>query len=318
MKVILDVTGGRDAPGAALEAAAALSLDRPLELTLVGDQHQITEGLSRLAHDPARLIVHHSPSGELSVAMGLLAADPGAALVTASDPARLLEAASAHLNLLPGVDKPALCAVYPTARRRGKAKDPFVLLLDVGAAFEASAEELVGYARMGSAYAAQISRNPKPAVALLAVQRGQRLGPPEVARAAAMLEADPNLHFIGPVSGVDIPRGSADVIICQGYVGQTVIGLLEGVGEVAVSLARSLQEHSIRGRLALQAISGDIQSFSSLTDWKEYGGAPLLGYDRPIIVADADAPAESLSRAVRLAVKTIRTDIIGAIRELTR
>ncbi len=168
---------------------------------------------------------------------------------------------------------------------------------------------------MGSAYASRVSRNPRPSVALLGPSITP--GPPALAQAAAMLRKDPNIHCIGQINGLDIPRGSADVIVCAGEVGNIVIRLLEGVGEVAQHMARSIQEQSIRGRLAVQALSNDMASMASITDWKEYGGAPLLGYDRPIIATDPDARAEAIDRAIRLAVKTIRTDIIGAIRALS-
>ncbi len=316
MTIIIDVAGGQRAPEAAIQAAARSSLDRDLELLLVGDEARITETLTRLAHNPARLMVHHggdTPERSVDAAAARLAADRGAALVTATDPGLLTAAAAAHLALARGVLRPALCAVYPTARRRGRAQDPFVLILDVGASFEASAEDLVGFARMGAAYAARVSHNPRPRVALLGERIGQRVGPPAAAEAAEVLSRLDDLDFQGVVNGLEIPRGGADVIVCPGFVGNVVIKMLEGVGEVVAHLIESLRAQSIRGRLAIQALSTDMDALASLTDWKSYGGAPLLGYDKPIIAIDPCADADAFERAIRLAAKTIRTDVIGAI-----
>lgn len=321
MPILVDAAPSLDpqAPLAALHAAAAMSLRRELELILVGDEAWITTELSRLAHDPTHLMVRHAdpepPGASLHRAAELMARGQGGALVTAGDPALLVQAAQEHLELLPGAPQPALCAVYPTARRRGSAHDPYVLILDVGAAPQADAQALVGFARMGSAYASRISRNHKPRVALLAGEFNQQIYPPAAQEAVEVLRQDPQLHWLGTLDAVDIAQGAADVIVCEGYTGRTVIRLLEGVGDIAEQLARSASKQNMKWRLAMQMISDGMGRMQSIADWKNYGGAPLLGYPNPIICASPHSDAEAMGRAIRLAAKAIRKDIPEALRQ---
>lgn len=310
MTIVIDTSG--PAAGNMIAAASAVSLLRDLDLHLVGDEAQIAEALSATSHDPARLMVRHAPGG-VDAAMGVVMRAPGAALVTAA-PASDVVAAAKQLTLIDGA-RPALCAVYPTARRRGDRKDPFVLILDVGAKFDADADDLVTYAHMGAAYASRISRNPRPKVALLAREIAGRSGPPEALEAIARLMADPVMDCYGAVGGLEISYGAADVIVTSGFLGNTVARLLEGVGAVAEQLARSAQESSMRWRMAYRVIENQLDTMRGLTDWKEYGGAPLLGYDRPILVTAEKADPTSLERSIRLAAKAIRLDVVGALSE---
>jgi phosphate acyltransferase len=309
MTIVIDTSG--PAVRNMIAAASLVSLHRDLDLLLVGDEAEIATALSTTSHDPARLMVRHAAGGT-ACAVEVVQETPGAALVTAASAASVVMAAAEGLTLIEGA-RPALCAVYPTGRRRGARKDPFVLILDVGARFDAEAQDLVAYARMGAAYASRISRNPRPKVAVLAREIAGRLGPDEAVAAIAALEADPEIDCIGAVGGLEVSYGSADVIVTSGFLGNTVARLLEGVGSVAEQLAQSAQESSMRWRMAYKVIESQLDSMRGLTDWKEYGGAPLLGYERPVLVTAENAEPEALERAIRLAAKAIRLDVVGAV-----
>src|SRR5207245_8146808 len=112
------------------------------------------------------------------------------------------------------------------------------LILDVGATVDARAEDLVAFALMGSAYAARVSKNDRPKVALLSNGSEAGKGPPEVARAHEILRTHAHVNFIGNIEGVDIPRGTADVVVCSGFIGNVVLKMLEGIGETVTELAR--------------------------------------------------------------------------------
>lgn len=322
MTIIVDAMGGAHGPTAAVEAASVLSLERNLDVLLVGDEGQITAALAAKAHNPEQLMVRHATAGEgqsvkeasIDLSMKLLARGQGSALVTAGDAQHVLVAANQNLTPLTGVPQPALCAVYPTLRRRGEHRDPYTLILDVGASMEATPEALAGFARMGSAYAARISRNPKPRVALLISQAGAAPGPSAVEQAAALLASTPGIEYIGGIGGVDIARGAADVVICSGFVGNVVIQLLEGVPLLVNQLVRAMEDHGIQKRLALRVLNDDIGQIRSLTDWRHYGGAPLLGYDRAVIVTQSDVDGAGFATSIKLAAKAVREDIVGAVR----
>ena len=221
-----------------------------------------------------------------------------------------------HWQRLPGVRRCALAAVYPTEIRRGEKDDPFSLLLDVGATLDVTAEDLCHFAIMGAAYAARIARNPRPRVALLSNGAEAGKGPKEVVAAHARLRQHPGLNFVGNVEGIDIPRGTADVIVCGGFVGNVALKMLEGVSETIVRLARYAYKESLLWRTGLAMLSGGISKLKELTDWEQYGGAPLLGFDRLFIKAHGRSKAPALKNAIKVAARGTATDLFGDMQKL--
>jgi glycerol-3-phosphate acyltransferase PlsX len=201
--------------------------------------------------------------------------------------------------LLPGVTAPALAAVYPTALRRGRNADPFSLLLDIGATLDPSAEQLCSFAALGSVYARAISRNPRPRVALLSIDKDPSRSLPEITSAHALLHAAPGIDFVGTVEAVDIPKGEADVIVCGGFVGNVVIALLDGVNELVVDLARYGQKQRLLWRAGLAMLSGGVNQLKQLTDWEH----PRSG-------------ARAIQNACRVAAKAVAADLATGFAEL--
>src|SRR5678815_552657 len=288
--------GGDHAPDEIVKGAAEASLAlRDAELILVGDAVRIGRVLPQLRHDGARLRVEHAaskidmdekpaeaiaakPDSSIVVAADLVARGEGGALVSAGNTGASVLACARRWELIPGVRRAALAAVYPTELRRGEKDDPFSLMLDVGATIEATAEDLVGFAVMGSAYAKLVSQNRRPRVALLSNGTEAGKGPPAVIEAHAALVETTELNFIGNIEGLDIPRGVADVVVTSGFVGNVVLKMPEGVSETVVRLARYAHKERLAWRLGLIALSSAIDQLKSITDWQQYGGAPLLGF----------------------------------------
>jgi glycerol-3-phosphate acyltransferase PlsX len=329
--IALDVMGGDHAPEAAVKGAAALSLVRKdIDVVLVGDQARVTAMLGGLPHDAARLRIHHAsqvvdmaekprealaakPDASILVAATLVAEGKADALVSAGNTGASVLACARLFPLLRGVRRAALAAVYPTEVRHGEKKDPFSLLLDVGATLDCSAQDLVAFAVMGSAYAARISRNPRPRVALLSNGTEAGKGPREVAEAHAVLQGHPELNFIGNVEGVDIPRGTADVVVCSGYVGNVVLKMLEGVQATVLSLAKYAYKESLLWRAALVMLSGGIKRLKAVTDWQEYGGAPLLGFGKLFIKAHGRSGERAMANALKVAAKAVEAGLLPEI-----
>jgi glycerol-3-phosphate acyltransferase PlsX len=203
--------------------------------------------------------------------------------------------------------------VYPTELRRGEKDDPFSLILDVGATIDATADDLVGFAVMGSAYAKLISQNRRPRVALLSNGTEAGKGPPEVVEAHAALVETTELNFIGNIEGLDIPRGVADVVVTSGFVGNVVLKMLEGVSETVVRLARYAHKERLAWKLGLMALSSAIDQLKEVTDWQQYGGAPLLGFTHPFIKAHGRSNARAIQNAVKVAHKALAGNLCGNI-----
>jgi glycerol-3-phosphate acyltransferase PlsX len=253
------------------------------------------------------------PDASIAVAVDLVARGEGDAVVSAGNTGASVLACSRQWPLLASVSKPALAAVYPTELRRGERDDPFSLILDVGATVDATAEDLVAFALMGTAYAKLVSSNRRPRVALLSNGSEPGKGPAAVVAAHARLVEATELNFIGNIEGLDIPRGVADVIVTGGFVGDVVLKMLEGVGETIVRLARYAHKERLAWRLGLVALGSAIDQLKQVTDWQQYGGAPLLGFQHPFIKAHGRSDARSVANAIKLAHKSLAGNLAGNI-----
>lgn len=330
-RIVVDAMGGDHAPEELVKGAAEASLGlASAEIILVGDAEVLGRLLMRHRHDGARVRVHHAPvavdmdekpaealaakpESSIAVAVDLVARGDGDALVSAGNTGASVLACARRWKLVPGVKRAALASVYPTELRRGEKNDPFSLILDCGATIDASAEDLVGFAVMGSAYARLVSQNRRPRVALLSNGTEAGKGPAAVVRAHELLVSATELNFIGNIEGVDIPRGVADVVVTSGFVGNVVLKMLEGVSETVVRLARYAHKEKLAWRLGLVALSSAIDQLKNITDWQQYGGAPLLGFERPFIKAHGRSNARAVTNAIKVAHKALTGDLTGNI-----
>ena len=330
-RIVVDAMGGDNAPEQVVHGAAEASLGLSgSEIILVGDAAAIGRILPRVRHDGSRIRVHHAdsfihmdekpsealaakPDSSIVVGADLVARGEGDALVSAGNTGASVLACARRWQLMPGVRRAALAAVYPTELRRGERNDPFSLILDVGATIDASAEDLVTFALMGAAYARIISQNPRPRVALLSNGTEAGKGPREIVAAHEMLIKSTELNFIGNIEGLDIPRGVADVVVCSGYVGNVVIKMLEGVSETVLRLARYAYKERLLWRAALAMLSSGIERLKQVTDWQQYGGAPLLGFNSLFLKAHGRSGSRAMANAIRVTSKALRAGLCPGI-----
>ncbi len=332
IRVALDAMGGDHGLRETVAGAAQLTReDNPVHVLLVGDEPQITAALSQQRYDAARLQVVHAagacvgmaedaraaltarPDCSIKVAAALVATGEAQALVSAGHTGATILTAAQTFGRLPGVRRAALAAVHPTEQKHGPKGDPFALMLDVGATVGASAEELLGFAIMGSAYAQIISENERPRVALLSNGTEPNKGTPEIVAAHKLLAALPGLHFHGNVEGLDIPRGTVDVIACDGFLGNVVLKMLEGVTEVVTDIAKDAYARSTLWKIGMKMLSGDLHQLREMTDWKQYGGAPVLGFDQVVIKAHGRSNARAIRNALRVAAKAVDRGLVPRI-----
>lgn len=332
--IAFDVMGSDHGPLEIVRGAAQLTLDTPhIHALLVGDRALIDKALHEVRHNAERVAVHHAPdfvamhekpnaglevkpNASVIVAARLVKEGEADAMVSAGNTGAGVLACARTFALIPGVRRAALATVYPTAVGRGAKNDPFSLILDVGATVDASAEDLVAFAVMGSAYARIISKNEAPTVALLSNGTEAQKGPARVVEANAKLQTLPGLRFIGNVEGVDIPKGTADVIVCDGFVGNVCLKMLEGVSETVIELARYAYKEKLLWRAGLAMLSSGIERIKEVTDWEQYGGAPILGFDRLFIKAHGRSKARAISNAGKVAARAVSHDLANAIQAM--
>ena len=332
MSIAVDAMGGDHGPAEVVEAAAAASLALDAEILLVGQERVLTQLLGEYEHNPEKIAVFHAPDvigmhddpkkavaaktdASIHVACRLVSEGTAHAVVSAGNTGAVVLAASQHFTRIPGVTRAALAAVYPTETRRGEKDDPFSLMLDVGATIEASAQELVAFAVMGSAYASRISRNARPRVALLSNGTEDSKGLPSIVEANRILRTHRGIHFIGNIEGMDIPRGTADVVVCAGFYGNVVLKMLEGVSETILELASYAHKEKLVWRAGLYMLRGGVARIKEITDWEQYGGAPILGLDKVVIKAHGRSRARAVGNAIKVAMKSVSAGLPERIQE---
>ena len=335
--IAIDAMGGYNAPDDIIAAVAQASRvgDPNVFFCLVGDESIVTEKLYQTGHNPERISLVHAPTSigmsepaalalqqkpdaSVAITCSLVAEGYADAVVTAGHPGAAILSAHAYFGHIPGVRRTALAAVYPTPRVSGPQKDRFSLILDVGATLRATPENLLDFALMGTAYARIVKGIAEPRVGLLSNSREATIGPPEVVQAHDRLRDHPEINFCGMIEGHHIPRGDHDVVVCEGYVGDVAIKLLEGAGDAAMELARSAYERHLRWRLGLRLLAGGLKKIKTAIEFEEYGGAPLLGLDQVMILAHPGSTQKAFGNALRLAIKNVRAQLPEVIADVVR
>src|SRR3990170_151332 len=296
MRIAVDAMGGDNAPEAIVSGAVAAAHDLGAEIVLVGAEQRLREELARHRGAPALEIVdapeviemHESPAmalrrkrgASIVVAIELLKAGRADAVVTAGHTGAAMGAALLGLGRVPGVDRPAIAAVLPTQTAHP------AILLDVGANVDCKPHHLLQFALMGSAYAKSVLGAAAPRVGLLSNGTEEGKGS-DLVLAATPLLRDSGLTFVGNVEARDFFLGVADVVVCDGFVGNVTMKFGQGLALAIRNIAKD-ELRGLRGtllRLYLAPPVGSIRRLYRRIDYREYGGAPLLGIDGVVLVA---------------------------------
>jgi phosphate acyltransferase len=328
--IAVDAMGSDRAPKPEIEGAILAARHHHVQVLLVGREEVLRQ---ELAHHPqaARLpieVVHASEvitmddkaaqalraKRDSSMRVGIRLVHEGRAdgFVTAGNTGAAMATAKIILGTLPGVDRPALAAVFPTAA--GTA----AILVDVGANVDCKPQNLEQFAIMGEIYFRSIFGTRRPRVGLLSNGEEETKGNDLTREAYKLLKQLP-INFIGNVEGRDLYNGQVDVIVCDGFVGNVALKISEGV----VELVREALKDSLRATITRQV--GFLLSrkafveFKKRVDYTEYGGAPLLGLKGVCIVSHGSSNANAIKNAVRVASEFAQHQINAKIeQELSR
>lgn len=328
--VAVDAMGGDLAPAATCEAAALVSKETTIRLVLVGNPERIRAELDRHAHEPSRIEIvpameviemadkprealTRKKDASIAVASRIVAEGGADALVSAGSTGALVLSAAKAIPLIEGVKRAALAAVYPT-RNRGFSNDHFALLLDVGATVRCTPEQLLQFAYMGHAYASRIKKVPTPAIALLNMGEEETKGDEVLTAAYRLMKEDPRLNFLGNIEGNDLPKGVADVVVCEGFVGNVVLKMAEGMTEVMKNLGDYAFKRKLLWRIGLALLASGLKQLKTVTDYREYGGAPFLGFSRIVIKAHGRSGPRAVANAIKIAAKAARDGVPEEIR----
>jgi len=324
VKIAVDAMGGDHAPDVVVAGAVAAVRDLGAEVVLVGPQARVEREMARHRPVPSGLSVvdapeviemHESPAmavrrkkrASIVVAMELVRDRRADAVVSAGHTGAAMGAALLRLGRIPGVDRPAIAVVLPTV-----VSHP-VVLLDVGANVDCRPHHLLQFAIMGAVYARRVLEIHTPHIGILS--NGAEEGKGSDLRTTALLR-DSGLDFIGNVESRDVFSGVADVVVCDGFVGNVVLKFGEGLALAIRDIVKS-ELRGLRGRLALlylAPLAGKIRRMYRRIDYREYGGAPLLGLEGVCVIAHGSSNARAIRNAIRVAVEAVRHGFVDEIR----
>ena len=315
MRIVLDAMGTDDAPRIEVTGAieALREHESDVELILVGDREVIDAELARHESVPNRISVHHAPdsvqagdspasvirkkpNSSIVVGLELQRKREADAFVSAGSTGAVMATSLFKLRPLPGVDRPTIGTLLPTAEEQ-------CLLVDAGANIDCKPQHLVQFAHLGNIYAREIMGRPKPRIALLNIGKEPGKGDELSAAAYEVLKNEDSLNFVGNLEGRDIIEGVCDVVVCDGFVGNVLLKFYESVAQFIVGLIKTEL-----GALTENAL--DFDHIFRILDYSETGGAPLLGVGGVSVICHGGSSSKAIRNAIRVAAQAVRSDMV--------
>ncbi len=326
MKIAIDAMGGDFAPNSVLEGTAqALEKYRGFTVKLVGNVPEMTPLLKKyglmenprveLVHadqfvkmdDPSTIAIRAKKNSSVTVAAGIVGNGEADALVTIGHTGAAVAATMVKMRLLPGVDRPAIAVVMPGI-------DGKVLFLDAGANVDAKPENLAQFAIMGELYSRLTLGVENPKIGLLSVGDEDIKGN-DVTKETFKILCKMPINFIGNVEGKDIFTQKADVVVCDGFVGNAILKSCEGLAKAAMFwMKKAFTKNPLRITTAILAQKA-FAELKEMGDSEEYGGAPLLGINGICIIGHGASSAKGVRNAIRVASELVEKDLNRKILE---
>ncbi len=313
MRISLDAMGGDHAPRTTVEGAVETVIETDdIEIILVGDSDRIRAELKGKRYPEGKLTVLHASEqvemdDDISTAIRrkkdssirrgieLVKSGEADAFVSAGHSGVVMALSLLMLGKSHGVHRPAIATTMPTLTT------PFVLV-DAGANVDSEPVNLLQFALMGRAFSKRILGVSDPRVALLSIGEEDTKGN-ELTKEAFKLIKDTGINFIGNIEGKDIFTGQADVVVCDGFVGNIVLKVSEGLADTIMKMLKREIANIATGKLAYMLMKPALRNFKRKTDYSEYGGAPLLGINGTCLISHGRSSSKAIRNAIKLANK---------------
>lgn len=326
VKIAIDCMGGDHGPKVTVAAALAFAAEFPnVELMLVGKANQLENRLRRAAPDkavrdrlhvvpasevvamdePPALALRNKKDSSMRVAINLVKSGEVAACVSAGNTGALMAISRFVLKMLPGIDRPAICTVVPTMTGHTR-------LLDLGANVDCTAEHLFQFGVMGSILTSAVEHIAAPRVGLLNIGEEEIKGNEVVKQAAELLRAT-DLNFVGNVEGDGVYKGEADVVVCDGFVGNVALKISEGLAQMLSRFMREEFERNLLTRLIALLALPVLKRFKKRLDHRRYNGATLLGLKGTVIKSHGSADVFAFTHAIKEAYHEAENGVIEQI-----
>ena len=323
VKIAVDAMGGDHAPDAVVAGALSAAREFGVEVVLVGRKEAIEPKLEHRSLAPGARVVHaaeavamdESPSAairkrdsSLAVAYDLMNRGEVQAVVSAGNSGAMMAVGMFVVGKLPQVDRPAISVVIPTP---GKG----TVIIDAGANVDCKPRQLVQFAMMGAIYSEQILGVAKPRVGVLSNGEEESKGN-DLTRAASEELSRTPLNYIGYVEGRDIFDDRVDVVVCDGFTGNVALKTMEGLAACIGRILKGAFQETAFSRVGYLLSRGPLMRAYRRLDYREYGGAPLLGLSGVAIVAHGGSGPKEIKNAIRVAKEAVAHDVNRRIMEL--
>lgn len=326
MRIVIDGMGGDHAPEEIVKGAVAAARDIGDEIFIVGDPAAIRKELEKCKYEgdqiqivPAHEVItmHDSPvkairqktDSSLVVGLNMLKNGEGDMFVSAGNTGALIVGSRLILGRIKGIDRPALASIYPDMT----GGDP-CLLVDAGASSESKARNLLEYGLMGSIYIERVWGRDNPRVGLVNLGAEESKGT-SVTKDAYQMLMNSQLNFIGNVEGRDVPKGVCDVIVCDGFTGNVILKLTEGVSLSIFKLIKDTLKSNAKAMLGGALIKSKLSGLKDEFDYEEYGGAPVLGVSGPVIKMHGSSTERAVRSAILRGLPYAEENVVDIIKE---
>lgn len=324
MKILIDVMGGDNAPQVPIEAAVKAANELGVNMVLVGDTDIINKELEKYSYPEDKISIAHAPdvisnheepakavrqkkTASVVVAANMLKNGEGDAMLSMGSTGALLTAGLLIVGRIKGILRPALATTLPTAQGPK-------LLIDAGANTNCRPANLVQFGIMGDAYMKKLHNINNPNVGLISNGEEEGKGDDLTKKSYGIMKNAP-FNFIGNIEGRDIMEGNADVMVCDGFIGNVVLKTVEGMGHVISNRIKDIFKKSIITKIGAVFVMGGLKEFKKSMDYREYGGAPLLGCKKLVLKGHGSSDTKAAFAAIKQAKIFIDTDVNKEIEE---
>ncbi len=325
MKIAIDAMGGDNAPHAVIAGSVQAAHELGVGIILVGIEQLVRQELDKYPsakalpleirnatevvdmHDSPATVFRRKKDSSIRVANELVKSGEASAVISAGHTGAAMSTSLFVLGRIEGVERPAIATFMPSITGMS-------ILLDMGANVDCKPNHLLQFAVMGDVYARYLLKNPNPRVGLLSIGEEETKGN-ELTKEAFKLLTETSLNFIGNVEGRDVVSGKADVIVCDGFIGNIVLKVSEAVAEAIGTFLREDIEKSLISKLGYLLMRPAFSSLRSRVDYAEYGGAPLIGINGISIISHGRSSDHAIKNAIRVAAKLASSDVNKRIRD---
>jgi glycerol-3-phosphate acyltransferase PlsX len=323
-KIAIDAMGGDRGSGPLIQGAILAAAECGSEIILVGDEPLLTAEVKahtngdvpfEMRHASQVIEMGESPASafrkkkvaSIRVAMEMVQTGEADAVISAGHTGATLMAATFMLKTLPGLDRAAIATLLPTMQGHA-------ILIDVGANVDCKPIHLYQFGIMGSVYATHVLQRERPRVGMLSIGEEENKGN-ETTKEAFQLLRKSSLNFIGNVEAKAVYRGFADVIVCDGFIGNIALKISESFAEMIDSFLKEAFMRDVRSKLGYLLLKPSLARLKQKMDYAEYGGAPLLGVNGTCIIAHGASSAKAIKNAIGLAERLLTHQVNAHIQE---